>query len=256
MKSISASGDILAVDMGNTSVSMGAFSRAGLLSGRAHALTHAFTAASIKRLPLLRRRFSAALISSVVPDRTTALARALKASLGCPVYVIGRDLPVPVVNRAKRPKQVGIDRLINALEAFEKLKAACIAVDFGTAITFDVISKNGEYLGGVIAPGIELTLNALFEKTALLPRIRLKHPHAVLGRTTEECVRSGCSYGLGALCDGILVQLIKESKTPYRVIATGGYARYMARYSHMIQTIDEDLNLKGIFRVWQKSLLK
>ena len=244
---------VLAVDMGNTSVSIGLFQGTKLVR-KSHILTHSFKPEELQKLSLIEMKPEAILISSVVPERNAFLKYSLTHSSGdCPVYFIGKDLPVPVVNKAKFPEQVGVDRLVNALQAFDLFKTACIAVDFGTAITFDVVSKKGEYLGGVIAPGIELTLNALFEKTSLLPKIKLKHPHTVLGRSTEECIRSGCSFGLGALCDGILEQLAVESKTRYQIIATGGYARFMTRYSKAIRRIDEDLNLKGIHLVFLKS---
>jgi len=234
--------------MGNTSVTMGWFLD-GKIVRKASVLTHAFAARDFSKIRFSKKT-QVAYVASVVPSRNAALRACLKKAFGCPVRFVGKDVPVPVTNRARYPKQVGVDRLINALEAFARFGKPCIAIDFGTAITFDVVSKKGEYLGGVISPGIELTLNALFEKTALLPRIRLKHPVHALGRDTESCIRSGCSFGLGALCDGLIERLCREAKTRYKIIATGGYARYMARYTKNIHRIDEDLSLMGIHRIF------
>lgn len=241
---------LLAVDIGNTSIAFGLFKK-GKIVKRESILTREAAPAKIARLAIVRRALGTpALISSVVPGVSVRVKKSLKSALKAPVQILGEDLKVPIANRARIPSQVGIDRLVNALEAYRRFKTACIAVDFGTAITFDVVSKRGEYLGGVIAPGIELTLNALFEKTALLPKIRLKHPDHVLGRDTESCIRSGCSFGLGALCDGILQKLMKERGIkPQHIIATGGYAGFVSRYTKLIRRIDEDLILKGIHSV-------
>lgn len=235
---------VLAVDIGNTQVTFGAF-RGRRLVRKFSLFTRALDSSFYRKSPIFKTRFDTVLVSSVVPAKNRVLKKAARA-LRAPVRILGRDLAVPVPNRARRPREVGIDRLVNALAAYRILKRACIAVDFGTAITFDVVSPRGEYLGGVIAPGIELSLNALFERTALLPRIRLARPRGVIGRDTVSCIRSGCSFGIGALCDGILRRIRKESGHPYAVIATGGYARFIARYTRLIRRIDPDLILKGI----------
>jgi type III pantothenate kinase len=244
---------LFAADMGNTSVSFGLFEGKRLVA-RDRVLTHAFGERDLARRPFFRKRADAALIASVVPERVRVLERALRRALPCPVRVIGRDLGVPIPNCTRFPAEVGVDRLLGALEAHTLFRRACIAVDFGTAITFDVVSAKGEYLGGLIAPGVELTLNALYEKTALLPRIRLRHPQDLVGRSTVESIRAGCSYGLGGLCDGILERLEKRVGKGCPVIATGGYARYVSRYSRRIRRIDEDLVLKGIRTVYARLL--
>ena len=235
---------ILAVDIGNTSATFGVF-RGKRLAAKFSMLTDRLNPSFPSKHRLFRGPFDAILVSSVVPAKNGVLKKAAR-QLGAPVRIIGRDLAVPIRNLARNPREVGIDRLLNALEAYRVFGAACVAIDFGTAITFDVVSSKGEYCGGVIAPGVELSLNALFEKTALLPRIRMQRPHRVVGRDTIACIRSGCSYGIGALCDGILRRIQAERGGPLRVIATGGYARYISRYSALIRRIDDDLILKGI----------
>lgn len=235
----------LAVDVGNTSVTMGLFYGRTLVR-KDTVLTHSFTAADLKSKAVFKHAARAALIASVVPGKVPGLKRLLRQVTGAPVGVIGEDVKVPIANRASRPNEVGIDRLVNAFQAWRLYRRPSVVVDFGTAITFDIVSKKGEYAGGIIAPGVELTLNALYEKTALLPKVRLQRPRSIIGKNTEECIRSGTSYGLGALCDGILTRLFKETRTRHKIIATGGYARYMAAYTRLIRDIDEDFTLKGI----------
>lgn len=235
---------ILAVDIGNTSTTFGVF-RGPRLGAKFSLLTEKLDASFVSKHGLFGGPFDTVLVSSVVPAKNPVLKKASRR-LGAPVLIIGRDLSVPIRNLAHKPREVGIDRLLNALQAYRVFGSACVAIDFGTAITFDVVSQKGEYCGGVIAPGIELALNALFEKTALLPRIRMRHPNRVVGRDTVSCIRSGCSYGIGALCDGVLRLIQAERGGPLRVIATGGYARYISRYSALIRRIDDDLILKGI----------
>lgn len=243
---------LLAVDMGNTSVTFGWLEGHRVLQ-KDTALTHSFSPATLKTKSIFRKKFQAVLISSVVPEKNVYLSKAIRELVKVPIYTLGEDLRIPIRILTKFPEQVGIDRLINALEAFETLKSACIVVDFGTAITFDVVSKRGDYMGGLIAPGVELTLNALYEKTSLLPHIRLTPPRNLIGKTTEESIRAGCAYGLAALCDGILSKLMKHPRGPYRVISTGGYARFVSRYATKIKRIDEDLILKGISTVYSRS---
>lgn len=237
---------IIAVDIGNTSITCARVTNRSV-DGKFSFLTGDKAYTKLKRSKLFGS-CSPVIISSVVPEATKRFIQAMPK--GCHhVFVVGKNLKVPIVNRTQFPKQVGQDRLVNAYQAFLKYRSACIAVDFGTAITFDVVSKKGEYLGGIISPGVELTLNALFEKTALLPKIRLQHPKALVGRNTVESIRSGCSYGLGALCDGILERLLKQLPKPCPIIATGGYAPYIRRYSKLIKTVDENLTLKGLYSI-------
>jgi type III pantothenate kinase len=160
---------------------------------------------------------------------------------------------VPIINRYRTPREVGVDRLVNALAAHRRYRRAVIVIDFGTAITFDFVSKKGEYLGGVIAPGIETSLEALFQKTALLPRIRMAKPRSVMGRDTVESIRAGCAYGIGGLCDRVVEEIRRHYRSKPLVIATGGYARFMRRYSRSIQKIDGCLTLHGIYQTYRSS---
>lgn len=241
---------LLAVDVGNTSVhfalrergkwkshfsiSTRASKRAfrELLAGRAGALKNAEVA-----------------IASVVPAKTALLEGLFKRMGLEEVRVIGRDIPVGIPNRYRDPRQVGVDRLLNALAAYRRLRREVIIIDFGTAITFDVVSRKGEYLGGVIAPGIEISLEALFKKTALLPRIRLAHPRNWIGKDTAESIRVGCSVGIGGLCDRTVEAISKKYGMKPAVLATGGYASFMKRYCRSVQKVLPDLILEGILEV-------
>ena len=246
--------EIIAVDIGNTSVLF------GHLSGGRLKKTHRMRTADVqaRALGILKKHFplkkiESVVIASVVPSAGNYLRKALP-KLGLRTLLIGKDLSVPIQNKYKDPRQVGMDRLMNALAVFQEYRRAAIVVDFGTAITFDVVSKKGEYLGGVIAPGIEISLEALFQKTALLPRIRLTHPKGVLGRDTVESIRSGCTFGIGGLCDKIIEQIGRTCHLSPLVVATGGYAQFMARYCQKIAKIEPNLTLKGIWITYQAAL--
>ncbi len=239
--------DILAIDIGNTSAH-GAYFSGGQLTDNFRIPTQYIQKQALKILPrhVPAGKTPAIVIASVVPSAGTFLRKIIPKALKCPVYLIGKDIHVPILNRYKNPRQVGADRLLSALAAFHKYKKELIVIDFGTAITFDVVSKKGEYLRGAIAPGIELTLEALFQKTALLPRIRLAHPKNIIGRDTVESIRAGSSFGIGGLCDRIVDEISKTLHSKPLVVATGGYAGFMSRYCKAISKIDEDLVLKGI----------
>lgn len=192
------------------------------------------------------RTISRSAMASVVPDAARKLRPQIEALTGGPCVWLGRDRRVPVANRARRPGQVGVDRLLNALACHRLYRRAAIVVDFGTAITFDVVSRKGEYLGGVIAPGIEITLDALYERTALLPKTKLRPIRTAIGRDTVECIRIGASVGIGGLCDRIIERIQAQMGGDPLVLATGGYASFMKRYSRYIRRIDPLLTLKGI----------
>ena len=236
---------ILAIDIGNTSTHY-ALHRNGRFLKRGRVATSAL----LKNIRVFRKfrgpgTSVEAVIASVVPPVGDRLRGALK-KLGFKTFLIGRDVAVPIKNRYRNPRQVGIDRLVNALAAWRRYRRDLVIVDFGTAVTFDVVSKKGEYLGGVIAPGIEISLEALYRKTALLPRIELRRPKTVVGRDTAESIRSGCSYGIGGLCDRVIEEIEKSRRTRCLVLATGGYAAFIRRYCRRIRLIDPDLTLKGI----------
>ncbi len=192
---------------------------------------------------LLRR----AIICSVVPDLNHLVVAEIKRALGVPVFLVGKDIIVSMVNRYRVPHQVGQDRLVGAFAAKHFWGAPCLVIDLGTAITFDVVSRKGEYLGGSIVPGIRLSAESLHKKTALLPKIRIRGPKEIIGRTTEESILSGIFFGFGALCSQMVRQLSKRVGGRPKVILTGGHAKLMRRYLTIkINALDEDLVFKGL----------
>jgi type III pantothenate kinase len=151
------------------------------------------------------------------------------------------------------PAEVGADRIVNAVAAYEKCKQTCVVVDFGTATTFDAISARGEYLGGVIAPGISISAEALFERAARLPRVETKRPPHVIGTNTVHSLQSGLFYGYVGLVDGVLERMLGELG-PARVIATGSIAPFIASGSRFLSEIDDALTLSGLRIVWERNL--
>ena len=248
---------LLAIDIGNTTIGFAVIRKAGQIKSVAVIDTHAKTgkikAAAAKILKA--HAISRAVICSVVPKVSKTLEDILKKTV--PVDIIGRDIIVPIKNRYKNPKQVGQDRLVGAYGAMKIYGRPLIVVDLGTAITFDVISAQGDYLGGAIVPGIRLSAESLFLKTALLPRIEIKAPRRIIGKTTRESMLSGLFYGYGSLCKGMIdllsVSLRGASKASdeaisVKVVMTGGHTRLMKKFiSPKIRIIDEDLVFKGIY---------
>jgi pantothenate kinase type III len=166
-----------------------------------------------------------------------------------PIRVVGQDVQVPLVNRYTYPEQVGQDRLVGAYAAWRAFRTDCLVADFGTAITIDLVTKAGEYLGGVIAPGLDLSLEALAAKTALLPKVELGEPPELLGRDTANSIRSGILYGCAALCDGLVSQLKRRYAPAATVVATGGSSPLMARHMRSIDHLKPNLVLEGLFQL-------
>jgi type III pantothenate kinase len=189
-------------------------------------------------------------ICSVVPDVQRLLDGKIRKSWGITPLVVGRDLEIPIKNRYKSPRQVGKDRLLCAFAAREIYGAPAIVIDLGTAITFDGVSPQGDYLGGAIIPGLRLSAEALFEKTALLPRVPIAEPKKVIGRSTAESIQSGLFHGYGALCDGMVTRLGEEMHCRPQVVMTGGYADVMSRFMrHPVHAVDGELIFKGMARL-------
>ncbi len=237
---------LLAVDIGNTSVHMAIYKNGWKPYLRIATGEFNKGIPSALRMRIQKTPGMDVVIGSVVPGVTQQLKSYFKKAITGRVVVAGLDVRVPIRNRYKDPKQVGMDRLLNALAGYHLYKKAMIIVDFGTAITFDVVSKKGEYLGGVIAPGIEISLDALFERTALLPKTKLRHPAARIGRDTIESIRIGCSYGIGGLCERLIAEISRDLDGKPTVIATGGYASFMRRYCPSIQQVYPNLTMDGL----------
>lgn len=255
---------ILAVDIGNTTVAVGLFNHDGRLLLQTKFSTHSYQNSS-EWLHVFQQWFRSKKISlglikvviicSVVPNVLIEIESALKTFFNLRLIVIGRDIKVPIVNRYKNPKQVGQDRLVNAYSGYiqygsprgEATGAPLILVDFGTAVTFDVVSKRGEYLGGLIAPGLGIARDALAEKTALLPKVPISVPGKMIGKTTEKSIQSGLFYGWGALTDGIIAGLRKKLGNSVKVILTGGQAEMIRPLIKVSCRVNSHLTLQGLY---------
>lgn len=243
----------IGVDIGNTSVVIGIFKKERLVKILRISSLGDFEEtidSLLKRdnvFPSLCKEVRRPIIiSSVVPKLTSALSKCLKKEYGMDVLVLGMDISVPIRNLYKKKREVGQDRLVNAYSCLHYYGKPAIIVDFGTATTFDYIDSKGSYVGGLITPGIEISLNALAEKTALLPRIRLRDPQELIGKSTIESIRSGVTFGLASLCDGIVEKIRKNYSKKIFVIATGGFSNYFSVYCNNIDKVDKDLTLKGL----------
>ncbi len=233
---------LLAVDIGNTSIHNGVF-KANTLKKTFRIPTHskALRKEYFKKLGTYLKDIDSIVIVSVVPK----VLKEVKKIFNKKILVVGKDIDSGVKNLYKDPKQVGQDRLVNARAAYELYNGAAIIVDFGTAITVDIINKYREYIGGVIAPGVEVSLEALSEKAALLPKVVIKKPKGILGKETKESIINGVVYGFGSLCDGVVQRLKKYSKEA-TVIATGGLSSFLGPYCRTVDKIDPELTLKGL----------
>lgn len=184
-------------------------------------------------------------ISSVVPPMDFTLNRMAELYFGVkPLFVTAANSGMPILY--DDPQEVGADRIVNAVAAFSKYGGPTIVVDFGTATTFDAISGKGEYLGGVIYPGIQVAAEALFQRAARLRRVDIRRPDKVIGTNPTGSIQSGLYYGNIALVDGMLERMIEELGGPTRVVATGGLAPLISRGSHLIGSVDQDLTLEGL----------
>lgn len=240
---------LLAIDIGNTTVAFGIFEGKKLRSSW-KIPTQSLLLKKTLRLP---KDINSAIISSVVPKATPIIKKAVVKKCEIHPLLLGGNIKAPIKNLYRKPKQVGQDRLVDAVAVKELYGYPAIVIDFGTAITFDVISKRGEYLGGIIVPGIETSLKALSSRAALLPKIKVSAPKELVGRDTVSSMRSGIFHGFGALCDGLVAKL-KAKYGPMKVIATGGHAVLMAKFSKSIDIVNPNLTLQGlrlIYRIFE-----
>ena len=238
---------LLVIDIGNTSIHNGIFKhRISKKTFRIPVYSKNFNMEYARNLKRYLKDIDSVIITSVVPQALKKVENAIKGITGKKSAVVGRDLDSGVKNLYNNPRQVGTDRLVNARAAHELYGGECIIVDFGTAITIDIVNQRRQYIGGIIAPGPGISLWALSEKTALLPVIAIKKPKGILGKETKESMLAGIIYGFSSLCDGIVCKLKKRYCRNAKVIVTGGFSKLIGPYCETADKIDPDLTLKGL----------
>jgi type III pantothenate kinase len=252
---------LLVVDVGNTQTHLGTFDGATLLEHWRFATVRESTAdelgAALGTLLGLRgmrlEQLDASIVSSTVPQLRPEWTAMAQRYLGHEMPVVGPGLRIGMPIRYDNPREIGPDRLVNAVAGYERLGGPCVIVDFGTAVTHDIVSRDGEYLGGVIFPGVEISLEALSERAAALFKIDLTPPRGPVGKSTVEAIRAGILYGYAAMVDGILARLRDELGPDTRTLATGGLADAIVPYCSSIDDVDDLLTLTGLRLIWERN---
>jgi type III pantothenate kinase len=252
---------LLVIDVGNTNISFGVFQGAALLHHArcesARSRTADEYAVLVRQMLALRgvdlEGIDAAILASVVPTLTDTMVGLVRRAFGREALVVGPGIKTGMAILYENPREVGADRIVNAVAAYEWAKGASIVVDFGTATTFDCVTPKGEYLGGVIAPGVQISAEALFSRAARLHRVEFAVPPRVVGRNPVHSMQSGIVYGYAGLVDGLVSRLKKELGYPVRVVATGGLARLIAPETETIEAVDDDLTLTGLRLIYERN---
>jgi type III pantothenate kinase len=262
---------LLVIDIGNTNVSLGLFDYDGVpgeatpesrLAHHWRMSTHreqtsdevGLTVSNLfDRADRAVDEVTDVVISSVVPPLLPIFERVCTKLFDRPPIVVGPGIRTGMPVRYENPREVGADRIVNALAAFELLGGPVIAVDFGTATTFDCVSERGEYLGGVIFPGMHTSMEALFDRASMLHRVEIARPKSVIGKTTTAALQSGLLYGYAGVVDSMVGRIRGELGEQARVVATGGLAGRVANESHTIERVEPFLTLNGLRLIYEKN---
>jgi type III pantothenate kinase len=255
---------LLVVDVGNTQTHFGVFPPGGTTIAEdwrfatVRDSTRDELGAALSNLLALRGHhftdIQHAIVSSTVPQLSEQWTAMSQRYLDSEMLVVGPAIRTGMPIRMDNPREVGADRLVNAVAAYERVQGACVVVDFGTAITYDVVSEAGEYLGGIISPGAEISIDALYERAAKLPKVELAPPRSLIGKSTVDAIRSGIIFGFAAQVDGIVRRLREELGPDTKVLATGGLARaLMPEVRETIDEVDDLLTLTGLRLIWERN---
>ncbi|MEM9068252.1 MAG: type III pantothenate kinase [Myxococcota bacterium] len=252
---------LLAIDVGNTNTVLGLYDgdqlvhdfRIETAKGRTTDELHVLLANLLDIAEVPRRGVKASILASVVPSVTENFVEAVDRAFDHDVMVVQPGIKTGMRLLYENPREVGADRIVNAVAAYERVGGAVIVVDFGTATTFDCISAQGEYLGGAIAPGMEISANALFSRAARLFRAQLLRPPKAIGRNTAHSMQAGIVFGYVGLVDGLVSRLREEMGGEVRIIATGGLARLIEPDSESIEEVDDFLTLDGLRLLWERN---
>jgi type III pantothenate kinase len=256
---------LLAIDVGNTQSHLGVFANGELAEHWRFATEAEETAdeLAVRVSTLLALRgidlaaVDGSIISSVVPQLTPEYAGMCERYLEGGCLIVGPGVKTGMAIQLDNPLELGADRLVNAVAAYERFGGPCAVADFGTAITFDVVSVAGEYLGGVIGPGVEISMAALAERTAKLPPIELGEPlgepGGVIGKSTHASLQSGIVYGFAGAVDAIARRVQRELGETIRFVATGGHASAIVPFCEMIDEVDDLLTLNGLRMIWDRN---
>ena len=253
---------LLAIDVGNTQTHLGCFEDAELaehwrfrtVSGATGDEIAERIAGLLALSGIERNAIDAVCVSSVVPPLGSQYEAMSERYFDAPCLTIGPGVKTGMPIRIDNPLEVGADRLVNAVAAYERIGDACVVVDFGTGINFDAVSADGEYLGGAIAPGVEISLTALTERGARIGRIELESPETAIGKSTRGAIQSGVIFGFAGLIDGIARRIAAELGGRPTLIATGGLAHAIAPYCETVDEIDDLLTLTGLRLIWERNL--